>query len=176
MSSYFTDQRRVYQQVVDFDEASTGNELVFKPTVPIDVMRVRIVLTEATSVAASVVSVGKRAASAAADAALTTTYGTFSLAAGLAANTAYVVEVAGVDSDAVVPTGEHSQVAGVTMGRVDGYQTNLPGVLKVNPGEAFVVNSDGAGTGGAAVVSIEYIEQGDDPERVSVTEITFTRS
>lgn len=175
MSSYFTDQRRVTANfTVDFDTADA--EAVFIPTKPVDVLKVRIVLLEATSVAASVVTVGVRQADDAAGSDVVTSYGTFSLAAGLATNTAYEVNVAGVDSDAVVPTGEHSQVAGVTMGRVDGYQTNLPGVLKVNPGEAFIVQSNGAGTGGNAVVSIEYIEQDNDPERVTITEIAFTRS
>lgn len=174
MSSYYTDQKRIYQAAVDFDTADA--ELTFSPVVPINVLKLHIVLTEASSAASSVVTVGVRDSDDAAGSDVVTSYGTFDVAAGLAANSAFIVNVAGVDADAVVNSGEHSQVSEVTTGRVDGYQTNLPGEIKVNPGQTFVVQSNGAGTGGAAIVGVEYIEQGDDPARKTKTTITFTRA
>lgn len=172
MSSYFTDQRRLLTAVLDYDTADA--EIVFTPTVPVAVSKIRIVLTEATSVAGSVVTFGVRAIDAAAGADITTIYGTFTVPAGAAAGTVYDVDVAYVDPDAVTSDGTGiSQPAEVTTGRVVGVQTNQPGLIEIEPGDgSFVVQSDGAGTGGNSSTSIEYFEiakDADDSVALTVT-------
>src|SRR5690606_14125370 len=103
------------------------------------------------------------------------TIGTFSIPNGAALNTVYAVEVAGVKSSPVTPSGEHSQPAEVTMGRVDGYQTNLPGVIEVNVGQEIAVTSTGAtASTGLANVYFEFVEQGNNPDRYSPTTLAFT--
>lgn len=174
MSSYFTDQRRLYSASLDYDTADA--EIVFVPTVPVAVSKIRIVLTEATSAAGSVVSFGVRAIDAAAGADITTIYGTFTVPAGAAAGTVYDVEVGYADPDLDTSEGGGiSQPAEVTTGRVVGRQVNTPGLIEIEPGDgAFVVQSNGAGTGGASQTSVEYFEIAKDG--ADSVALTVTRS
>lgn len=170
MSAYWGTEDEVTEVglSLDFDSAAS---VVFTPGRPVDVKAIIIVLLEATSVAASAVTVARRNA----DDSSSTTLGTFSLASGLAVNTVHRVTIANVKTAA---TGtDASQVADVNIGgRVLGIQTNDPGVARVNPGQEIVVTSDGAGTGGNALVFFEYVEVGNQEDGFTINDITFTHA
>lgn len=172
MSGYWSTADRVTPAVsFDFAEAVTS---VFEPGKPADVKRIVLVLTEASN-GDEVITVAVRDAG---NGGNSTTIGTFTIPNGAAVNSVYKVDIAGVDADAVVPTGEHSQPAEVTTGRVDGYQTNLPGVIEVDVGQEIAVTSTGAtATTGTANLYFEYVEIGNNPDRNGdPTALTFTNA
>lgn len=172
MSSFFTDQRKLYSAALDYDTADA--EIVFVPTVPVHISRIRIVLTEATSAAGSVVTFGVRDVDAAAGADITTIIGTFTVPAGGSVGTTYDVDVAYATAALQTAAQGYTQVAEVTTGRVVGYQTSTPGLIEILPGEgAFVVQSDGAGTGGNSQTSIEYYEIAKDAADSTNLTVTY---
>lgn len=172
MSAYFATDDRVALVAAAYDFADSTAPVALAPGKPIDVKRVVGVITEA-SAGTSVVTVAVRNV----DDTGSTTIGTFSVPASLALNSVFVVEIAGVDPDPVVVTGEVSQPADVTTGRVLGYQTNLPGVIEVNVGQEISFTSDGGGTAGIANLYVEYVEMGNNPDRNgNPTSLVFTRA
>jgi hypothetical protein len=144
--------------------------VTYAPGKPINVKRVIFVTTTAQATAGAAITFGVRNV----DDTSSTTVGSFTTPAVMALNSVYKADVAGVSTTAVTPTGEHSQVAEVTTGRVDGYQTNLPGEIEVNPGQEFWVTSGGEGDTGVATVYIEYVEEGNNADRFDATDITVT--
>jgi hypothetical protein len=169
MSAYFgTDDRISEAQNLDYAEAAT---VAFAPGKPIDVKRIVLVIVEAQSAATETLTVVVRDV----DDGNSTTIGTFVMPASAAADAVYKVDIANVDT-AVTGT-DASQPADVTTGRVLGYQTNLPGVIEVNPGQEIAVTSGGTGTTtGQANVYFEYVEMGNNPDRFDATDLTFTHA
>lgn len=173
MSSYFTDQRRLLQAAIDLDTADA--EVVFAPTVPTQISKIRITIGEATSSAGSVLTYGFRLPTVAAGGDIGTVLGTFTVPAGAAAGTSYVVNVGYVDTDLITDEGGGiSQPAETTTGRVVGRLSNQPGLIDAVLGQYFVVQSNGAGTGGAGSISIEYFEIAKDAD--DAIELTVTRT
>lgn len=168
MSAYWGTEDHVTPAIdFDFAEAVTA---AYAPGKPIDVKRVVLVIKEASN-GAETITIAVRNV----DDTGSTTIGTFAIPNGAALNAVYKVDIAGVKSSAVTPSGEHSQPADVTLGRVDGYYTNLPGVIEVNPGqEISLTSTGGTATTGQANVYLEYVEQGNNPERFDPTALTFT--
>lgn len=161
MSAYFATDDRVALVAAAYDFADSTAAVAYAPGKPIDVKRAVGVITEA-SAGSSVVTVAVRNI----DDTGSTTIGTFTVPAGLALNSVFAVELAGVDPDAVIEaSGGISQPAEVTTGRVNGYQSNQPGVIEVNPGQEISFTSDGGGTAGIANLYIEYVEMGNNPDR-----------
>lgn len=160
MSAYFATDDRVTPAVsFDFAEATT---VVFEPGKPVDVKRITLVITEVGN-GAETITVAVRDAG---NAGNSVTIGTFAIPNGAAVNSVYRVDIAGVDPDPVVVTGEVSQPAEVTTGRVLGYQTNLPGVIEVNVGKEIAITSTGGtATTGTANAYFEYVEMGANPDR-----------
>lgn len=169
MSNYWATADRV-TDAISLQLGAGTTPAVYAPGKPIDVKRIVLVMTTAQATSAATVTVAVRNV----DDSSSTTIGTFVTPAVMALNAVFKVDIAGVDADAVTPTGEHSQVADVTLGRVDGYFTNLPGVIEVNPGQEISLTSDGGGDTGVANAYFEYSEQGNNPERFEPTAITFT--
>lgn len=170
MSSYFATSDRV-TPVVNFDFAESVT-VVFEPGKPVDIKRIVLVIEEASN-GAEVITVAVRNAG---DASSSTTIGTFTIPTGLALNTVLKVDIAGVNPAAIVPSGEASQPATVTTGRVLGYQTNQPGVIEVNVGqEISLTSTGGTATTGRANTYFEYEENGGNPDRNgNPTALTFT--
>jgi hypothetical protein len=169
MSAYFaTDDRISAAQNLDYAEAAT---VAFAPGTPIDVKRIVLVIVEAQSAATETLTVAVRDV----DDGNSTTIGTFIMPASATADAVYKVDLANVKTS--VTGTDASQPSTVTTGRVLGYQTNLPGVIEVNPGQEIVVTSGGTGTTtGQANVYFQYVEQGNNPTRFNATDITFTHA
>lgn len=144
--------------------------IVFAPGRKSFVKRIILVTTTAQATAGAVLTFGVRNV----DDTSSTTIGTATTPAVMAVNSVHKVDVAGVKSAVVLEAaGGISQVAQVTMGRVNGYQTNLPGEIEVNPGQEFFLSSGGEGDTGVAQVYVEYTEDG---TAASVTDIAVTFS
>lgn len=169
MSAEFATTTVVELVAATYDFADSTTPVTFAPGAPADVMRIIGVITEA-STGTSVVTVAVRNV----DDTSSTTIGTFTVPAGLALNSVFSIDIAGVKTAAVVPTGEASQVAQVTTGRVLGYQTNQPGVIEVNPGQEMSFTSDAGGSAGMANLFVQYSRQGSNPLRFNPTVIAFT--
>ena len=167
MSSYFSTADRVTPAVLfDYAESVT---VVFEPGKPADVKRIVLVGVEVGN-GNETITVAVRDAG---DAGNSVTIGTFVIPNGFAVDAKAYIDIAAVDPDKVVPAGEHSQVAEVTLGRVDGYQTNLPGVVVVPVGKEIAVTSTGGtATTGQANLYFEYIENGQDLD--GFTNLAFT--
>ena len=170
MSGVYTYEDRIDLVAATYDFADSTTPVVFQPGRPINVRRIVGVITEA-SAGSSVVTVAVRNV----DDTSSTTIGTFTVPASLALNTVFKVDVAAAYS--ALQTGDGggiSQPATVTMGRVVGRQTSLPGEVKVNPGQEISFTSDVGGSAGMANLYIEYSEMGNNPDRFNATAITFT--
>lgn len=130
---------------------------------PINVKRVTLVYTTAQATAVSAITFGVRNADGTTG---VVNKGTFN-APIAAVNSVIDAEVAGTYPNPIVNTGEVSQNVANVPNYVVGYQTNLPGVIQVNPGQQFFVTSGGTGSAGVAQVFIEYTEQGSNKLRFS---------
>lgn len=170
MSAAFATDDRVSLVAAAYDFADSTTPVVFQPGKPAAVKRVVGVITEA-SAGTSVVTVAVRNV----DDTGSTTIGTITIPASLALNAVFKIELAGVKTTAVTPTGEHSQSSLVTMGRVDGYQTNLPGEIEVAVGQELSFTSDAGGSAGMANWYVEYREDG-NTFPAGVTDIAISYS
>lgn len=172
MSNYFTDQVRT----VDMGSLNLGAgaaTVVFQPGKPVDIKRLILIVTTAQATAGAVLTVGTREADGSGGEVV---IGTATTPATMALNSVFVIELAGVSTDPIVTSGEHSQPAEVTMGRVDGYYSNRPGgVIEIDMGRELYVTSGGEGDTGVATVYAEYFEQGID-RAPDPTNIAFVRS
>jgi hypothetical protein len=158
MSSYFATEDRV-ANLGSLTLAS--GTAVFNVGKPIDVKRIVLVYTTGQTGAGAALTFGVRNADGSTG---SVTKGSFTAPVAVA-NAVVAAEVAGVYPNPVVNTGEQSQPTTVTTGRVLGYQTNQPGIIKVNPGQQFWVTGGAGGAAGVAQVYIEYEEEGNQPLR-----------
>lgn len=172
MSNYFTDQVRT-ADLGSLNLGAGAATAVFQPGKPSDIKRIILVVTTAQATAGAVLTIGTREADGSGG---EVTLGTATTPAVMALNSVYKIELAGVSTDPIVTSGEHSQPDTVTMGRVDGYFSNRPGgVVEINPGRELFITSGGEGDTGVATVYVEYFEQGVD-KAPPMTAIAFVRS
>lgn len=165
MSSYFATEDRVAQIATAVAVAAGSTSTVFRVGKNADIKRVIVVMTAAQTGAGAVATFGIRNADGSTG---SVTKGSFTIPVA-AVNTVIAAEIAGVYPAPIVNAGEVSQPATVTTGRVLGYQTNLPGILKVNVGQQFWITIAAAGSGGTADIYIEYEEEGNAPTRYNPT-------
>ena len=169
MSSYFATEDRV-AQIGTAAAVAAGSTSVFRVGKCADIKRIVVVLTAAQTTAGAVATFGVRNADGSTG---SVNKGTFTIPVA-AVNTVVAAEVAGVYPNPVVNTGEQSQPTTVTTGRVLGYQTNQPGIIKVNPGQQFFVTIAAGGAGGTADIYVEYEEEGNQPLRYVPTVAAVT--
>lgn len=169
MSAPFVDDSKVV--LIGTLNLASASTITLSYGRPYDVVDLVFVYAAAQTSAGSGITVGVRNE----DGSSSVTKATFTAPVG-AVNTVYRAHVAGSYASPITPSGEHSQVAGVTTGRIDGYQTSLPGEVQVNPGQQFFVTSSTAGAGGSAKVYATIREEGGQLSRFNPTDLTVTLS
>lgn len=167
MSAEFATTDRVsVQQAVTLTGTPT---FVFRAGRPINVKRLTLVVTTAITGTVGAATYGVRNR----DGTSSVTLGSFAVP-NAALNAVLAAELAGVKVAAVVNSGEVSQ--NPIIGNVNGYQTNLPGEVKLNPGQELFVTIGTSPSAGAVDASIEYQDEGSNPTRFAPTAMAVTFS
>lgn len=150
---------------------SGTNTVTFRHGKPMNIKRLLFTVTTAITGTIGAATYGVRNR----DGTGSVTLGSFAIP-NAAINAVLKADVAGVKTAAITPSGEASQPAAVTTGRVLGYQTNLPGEAKVNPGQEFFVTLGTATSAGVVDTAVEFQEQGNNPLRFNATDMAVTFS
>lgn len=134
------------------------------------VKRIILVLTAAQTSAGAAATFGVRNA----DDSGSVTKGSFTVPVA-AVNAVLKADVAATYvAPQVYDTWGISQPAAVTMGRVVGVQTSLPGEVKVVAGQEFWVTIAAGGAGGTAQLYVEYREDGADVSIMTDMAVTLS--
>lgn len=170
MSAEFATTDRVLQ-IATAAAVAAGSTSVFRYGKPANIKRIVLVMVAAqtTAPAVATVSVANR------DGTGSVTVGTFSVPIA-AINAVLKADVAGVKSALIVNSGETSQSSLTTTGKVDGYNNNLPGEVKLNVGQQLSVVIAAGGAAGTADIYVEFQEEGNNQTRFNPTDMPVTLS
>lgn len=151
---------------------AAGSTTVFGPGKPVNIKRIIMVLTAAQTSAGAAATFGVRNA----DDSSSVTLGSFTVPVA-AVNSVLKADVAGVKAGVTIPdTWGQSQNQTIALGVINGYQTNLPGEVKVNVGQEFWVTIAAGGAGGTSQMYFEYQEEGNNQTRFNPTDMAVTLS